>query len=85
MGFVHQVPKKTARLGTNFLITSGMKQVRRPLAGACMSNNKCDNSDQPAGIKWNYTTGNTVASSPAIGADGTVYIGIDDGGGRGVS
>jgi ribosomal protein L37AE/L43A len=30
-------------------------------------------------LKWSYTTGNPVDSSPAIGADGTVYIGSVDG------
>jgi len=29
--------------------------------------------------KWDYRTGGEVASSPAIGADGTIYVGSDDG------
>ena len=29
-------------------------------------------------FKWNFTTGNGVRSSPAIGSDGTVYVGSDD-------
>ncbi len=29
-------------------------------------------------LKWKYTTGSFVDSSPAIGADGTVYIGSID-------
>ena len=28
--------------------------------------------------KWEFLTGGVVDSSPAIGADGTVYIGSDD-------
>ena len=28
--------------------------------------------------KWEFLTGNSVESSPAIGADGTVYVGSDD-------
>ncbi len=28
---------------------------------------------------WSYTTGNAIYSSPAIGPDGTVYVGSDDG------
>jgi len=28
--------------------------------------------------KWGFTTGNFVASSPAIGADGTIYVGSND-------
>ena len=28
--------------------------------------------------KWEFTTGNQVWSCPAIGADGTVYVGSDD-------
>ncbi|MGB9735104.1 MAG: PQQ-binding-like beta-propeller repeat protein [bacterium] len=31
------------------------------------------------GLKWSYTTGNSIFSSPAIGADGTIYVGSDDG------
>jgi outer membrane protein assembly factor BamB len=26
-------------------------------------------------LKWSFTTGSSVFSSPAIGADGTVYVG----------
>jgi eukaryotic-like serine/threonine-protein kinase len=29
-------------------------------------------------LRWAYTTGNTVGSSPAV-AGGTVYVGSDDG------
>lgn len=29
-------------------------------------------------LKWSYATGSYVNSSPAIGADGTVYVGSDD-------
>ncbi len=29
-------------------------------------------------LLWSYSTGGKVESSPAIGADGTVYIGSDD-------
>jgi outer membrane protein assembly factor BamB len=28
--------------------------------------------------KWSFTTGSYVSSSPAIGADGTIYVGSDD-------
>ena len=32
-----------------------------------------------AGVKlWEFKTGNYVSSSPAIGTDGTVYVGSDD-------
>ena len=30
-------------------------------------------------LKWRYMTGDAVYSSPAIGSDGTVYVGSDDG------
>lgn len=30
-------------------------------------------------VLWSYTTGNAVFSSPAIGADGTIYVGSTDG------
>jgi outer membrane protein assembly factor BamB len=29
-------------------------------------------------VRWNYTTGGNVQSSPAVGADGTVYVGSFD-------
>jgi large repetitive protein len=29
-------------------------------------------------LKWSFTTGHWVQSSPAIGADGTIYVGSDD-------
>jgi hypothetical protein len=29
-------------------------------------------------LKWKYSTGNCVSSSPAIGLDGTIYVGSDD-------
>jgi len=32
----------------------------------------------PGTVKWRYQTGNWVWSSPAIGADGTIYFGSDD-------
>jgi len=36
--------------------------------------------DQPAGSKlWDFFTGTPIQSSPAVGADGTVYFGADNG------
>ena len=36
--------------------------------------------DQPAGTKlWEFYTGHSIQSSPALGADGTVYFGADNG------
>ena len=32
----------------------------------------------PGTVKWSYTTGSCITSSPAIGADGTIYVGSDD-------
>jgi len=34
---------------------------------------------QRASLKWRYETGDSVRSSPAIGSDGTIYVGSDDG------
>jgi outer membrane protein assembly factor BamB len=28
--------------------------------------------------KWRFTTPNSIFSSPAIGADGTIYVGSED-------
>jgi len=33
---------------------------------------------QTNNVRWSYTTGNTVFSSPAIGNDGTTYVGSVD-------
>jgi outer membrane protein assembly factor BamB len=30
-------------------------------------------------LKWKYLTSNSVSSSPAVGSDGTVYVGSQDG------
>ena len=43
----------------------------------------CDNGEfyainSDGSLKWSYTTGNEVWSSPAIAADGTVYVGSFD-------
>jgi hypothetical protein len=35
-------------------------------------------SVKPGTVLWEFETGFTVASSPAIGPDGTVYVGSDD-------
>ena len=35
-------------------------------------------ADTPGTLKWSYTTGNAVRSSPAIAADGTIYVGSND-------
>ena len=32
----------------------------------------------PGTLKWTFTTGGDVNSSPAIGSDGTIYVGSDD-------
>ncbi len=33
---------------------------------------------QTNNVKWSYTTGGSIMSSPAIGADGTIYVGSHD-------
>jgi len=37
-----------------------------------------DTSADTGTPKWSYTTGGEINSSPAIGADGTIYVGSDD-------
>ena len=37
-----------------------------------------DTSHVDGTVKWSYTTGGSVYSSPAIGSDGTVYVGSHD-------
>ena len=41
-----------------------------PLAGA--------DKKKPGTVLWEFETGNEVVSSPAIGSDGTVYVGSKD-------
>jgi outer membrane protein assembly factor BamB len=36
-------------------------------------------ADAPGTVKWSFVTGGRIESSPAIGADGTLYAGSDDG------
>ncbi|MBE7499039.1 MAG: PQQ-binding-like beta-propeller repeat protein [Verrucomicrobiales bacterium] len=36
-------------------------------------------SSLPGDLKWAFTTGGAVRSSPALGVDGTVYVGSNDG------
>ena len=38
-----------------------------------------DTSSNNGALKWTYQTGGAIESQPAIGADGTVYVGSDDG------
>ena len=38
-----------------------------------------DTSDNTGSPKWKYKTGGSVRSSPAIGSDGTIYVGSLDG------
>ena len=46
----------------------GQRTGRSPFVGA-----------QTASLKWSYATGGHVVTGPVIGADGTVYIGSNDG------
>jgi outer membrane protein assembly factor BamB len=39
----------------------------------------CRAAGVPGTMSWSFRTGNYVSSSPAIGPDGTVYVGSDDG------
>jgi outer membrane protein assembly factor BamB len=39
-----------------------------------------DTSTNPGKLKWKFETGGFVVSSPAIGSDGTIYVGSFDGG-----
>ncbi len=37
-----------------------------------------DTSGNPGNLKWSYTTGDWITTSPAIGFDGTIYVGSFD-------
>jgi outer membrane protein assembly factor BamB len=45
------------------------------MSGLVMSNLYALNPD--GSQKWSFTTGHDVDSSPAIGTDGTIYVGSD--------
>ena len=38
-----------------------------------------DTSSNDGTLKWKFQTGDYVRSSPAIGSDGTIYVGSEDG------
>ena len=44
------------------------------LTGAGLSD-KCHGETTPGTLKWSYTTGCDIYSSPAIASDGTIYVG----------
>ena len=37
-----------------------------------------DTSSNTGNLKWNFTTGEAVASSPTVGPDGSIYVGSND-------
>ena len=37
-----------------------------------------DDDKKPGTVLWEFETGGRVLSSPAIGSDGTIYVGSDD-------
>jgi outer membrane protein assembly factor BamB len=43
-----------------------------------MGSSPYDTSANPGKLKWSFTTGNIIFSSPAIDSDGTIYIGSND-------
>ncbi len=43
-----------------------------------MDNNLYALNPVDGSLKWKYATGNSIDSSPAIGADGTIYVGSYD-------
>ncbi|MEK7784420.1 MAG: PQQ-binding-like beta-propeller repeat protein, partial [Chloroflexota bacterium] len=48
-------------------------------SGTCSSDGQCPTVDPlPGDLLWSYATGGYVYSSPAIGADGTIYVGSMD-------
>jgi outer membrane protein assembly factor BamB len=52
-----------------------MKQILLMIAGVALVG--CGKKEQ-AKFLWEFKTGGVVNSSPAIGSDGTVYVGSDD-------
>jgi outer membrane protein assembly factor BamB len=48
------------------------------LPNACLGAAHAGRCEPPDALQWNYTTGGDVPSSPAVGADGTVYVGSND-------
>jgi hypothetical protein len=61
---------------------AGMKQVLLMIAVVALvgcGKKEHTKAKATAGVKlWEFETGDIVYSSPAIGSDGTVYVGSDD-------
>ena len=55
----------------------GKKEPVQPAASDTEAN-KPDPAKKPGTVLWEFVTGGHVSSSPAIGPDGTVYVGSED-------
>ena len=64
-------------LATHGFVLSGEKKKKNPALMPLNSNNATVDV-KPGTILWEFETGGVVESSPAIGKDGTVYIGSND-------
>jgi outer membrane protein assembly factor BamB/PKD repeat protein len=62
--------------GTSGLADSPWPMFRQNLNHTGLS--PYDTSGNPGKLKWSFTTGDNAYSSPAIGSDGTIYVGSDD-------
>ncbi|MCK4445154.1 MAG: PQQ-like beta-propeller repeat protein, partial [Thermoplasmata archaeon] len=62
--------------GTGGLADSPWPMFRQNLNHTGLS--PYDTSGNPGKLRWSFTTGDCVLSSPAIGSDGTVYVGSWD-------
>ena len=54
-----------------------MKPILTALLALCLPSIGADKKN-PGTVIWQFETGGDVYSSPAIGADGTVYVGSSD-------
>ncbi|MBI4864805.1 MAG: SUMF1/EgtB/PvdO family nonheme iron enzyme [Candidatus Riflebacteria bacterium] len=72
-------------LGATLLVTSTSYWIRvkykdsQGVDGAFSTVSKFTTADSPVTKKWEFSTRGVVEGSPAIGADGTIYIGSWDG------
>ena len=53
-----------------------MKPISLALLALCLCLTGCDGTGGT--VLWEFETGDSVGSSPAIGPDGTVYVGSHD-------
>jgi outer membrane protein assembly factor BamB len=61
-----------------YSVTAQARDVRGSLSSWSAAHTVTITAQPPSTLKWRYQTGNSITSSPAVGADGTIYVGSRD-------